>query len=140
MKKTIIYSTTILMLTLGMVSCSKTDDNQPNNNVNTEKVTGSWIVTYYFDKDKDETDMYSGYAFVFDASGVLSVTFNNSTFEGSWSIISDDGVQKLVINIMGNDALVEITDDWVIQSINDNRIQLKDDNSVHLEELIFERL
>lgn len=127
------------MLGMAMMGCSKSDDAQPQD-TDDDQVAGSWIITYFFDKDQEETDMFSGYTFRFETSGTLIANANGTTFEGTWLITSDDGSQRLVISITGNDALQELVDDWVIQSITSEEIRLRDDNTEHVEELIFERI
>ncbi len=135
----------LIALTIGLASCSKSnDDNPSNNNNNSNQVTGNWTVTYYFDSGKDETSDYNGYTFDFASSGVLTALNGQSTFTGTWRIgdrSSDDdsSSNKLVITITGNKYMDDLQDDWLIVSISDNEIRLMDDNISSAEELRFGR-
>ena len=117
------------------------DDSTPSGDTVLANNEGSWRVSYYFDKDKDETNDFAGFTFTFRSNGVLEATRNDATTSGTWKVIRDDGVQKLVINT-GTTAkpLSDLTDDWVIVEETTTRIRLKDDNSEHVEELHFEAL
>ena len=53
------------------------------------------------------------------------------TVNGTWNQTST----KLIFTIGGTYALDEMNDDWLIVSISDTEIRLKDDNDEHLEEL-----
>lgn len=135
----------LIALTIGLASCSKSnDDNPSNNNNNSNQVTGNWTVTYYFDSGKDETSDYNGYTFDFASSGVLTAMNSQSTFTGTWRISDrssddDSSSNKLVIAITGNKYMDDLQDDWLIVSISDNEIRLMDDNISSAEELRFGR-
>jgi hypothetical protein len=51
----------------------------------------------------------------------------------------DNSSNRLVITITGNKEMDHLEDDWVIISITDTQIQLKDDNPASMEELHFGR-
>jgi len=134
-----------LFFTLG---CSKSDDNtNPGNGNSTtiknENIQGTWRVSYYFDKDKDETSNYNGYNFDFLPDGTVTVSSGTQTFQGTWSLkMSDDDSnpgQRFVITLSGTEDLFKLTDDWVIIQYSTSEIWLKDDNTTHLEELRFKR-
>ena len=141
----------LLALTISLASCSKSNDDNPSNNNNNSnnnntngQVTGSWEVIYYFDSGKDETGDYSGYSFNFASNGVLTAVNGSSTYTGAWRIgdsSSDDdsSSNKLVITITGNKAMDDLQDDWLIDSISDSEIRLRDDNPESAEELRFGR-
>jgi hypothetical protein len=137
----------LVALTLSIVSCSKSNDDNvtPNNSTNkTEQVSGDWTVTYFTDSGKDETSDFSGYSFVFGTNGTLTATGAAGTFTGTWwvgdkSSDDDSSSNRLNILITGNKAMDHLTDDWVIISITANTIQLRDDNPASMEELHFGR-
>ncbi len=137
----------LLALVITMASCSKSnDDNSGPSNTNNkvDQVSGDWKVTYYFDSGKDETHYFSGYSFVFGQDGTLTATGNNSTFTGTWWIGSsssddDNSSNKLNIMITGNYAMDELQDDWLIVSLTDKEISLKDDGDNSDEQLRFGR-
>ncbi len=133
-----------MSLSVALISCSKSDDNNPSPDNSSssvkENVPGQWKVSYYYDNDKDETSDYAGYTFEFGASGTIEATFSGQTFTGSWSNTVDDNLPRLVINIAGNDRLVELSDDWVIKSVSSDLISLEDDNTTKTEVLKFSKI
>lgn len=130
---------------MAFVACHADDDAQPSNNGgnngngnNSSSVIGNWKVTYYWDKDKDETNDFSGYTFDFQSDGTLVGKIGGTTYQGTWS--ENNSSNKLILTITGTKALDDMTDDWLIQEKTSSSIKLKDDNTEHLEELYFERL
>ena len=112
-------------------SCTKSDDDNPSTN-NPQVNNGLWKVTYYWDKDKDETSDFNGYTFDLKSDGTLVANLpGGGTVNGTWNQTST----KLIFTIGGTYALDEMNDDWLIVSISDTEIRLKDDNDEHLEEL-----
>jgi hypothetical protein len=137
----------VLALAISLASCSKSNDDNPSNNNNNnsninEQVSGNWTVTYYFDSGKDETSDYSGYSFEFATDGTLTAIHSTGNFAGTWRIgdsSSDDdsSSNRFVITITGNKRMDDLQDDWVIDSISDTEIRLRDDNPASAEELRF---
>lgn len=123
---------TALLITALFTACDPGDDSNLVNPGN-QQALGQWVVTYFWDKDKDETSDFNGYVFDFQADGVLIATKGTSTFNGTW--VKNDSSNKLILNIHGTYPLEEMTDDWLILEMNDTAIKLKDDNTEHLEEL-----
>lgn len=123
-----------------MFSCTNNPDDAVdiNNLTDVLETSGDWEVTYYWDKDKDETSDFAGYTFTFKENGVFEASRNGSVQTGSWSV--NNSSQKLIINIGTAKPLTDLIDDWIILEKTDNRIKLKDDNDEHLEELYFERV
>jgi hypothetical protein len=137
----------LLALAITLASCSKSSDDNPNpsgTSSKVEQVSGDWTVTYFFDSGKDETHKFSGYSFAFGTDGKLTASGNNSTFAGTWWIGNsgsddDNSSNKLNIMITGNDAMDELQDDWLIVSLSDKEVRLKDDGDNSNEELRFGR-
>lgn len=131
--------TTFLAMTIW--SCENTSDDDMSGNDISVIVTEAteWRVTYYWDKDKDETSDFQGYSFQFEDDGsLLAFQGGNLTFTGSWSVNSSSN--KLVLNLGQLEPLDELTDDWLIINKSNVRIELKDDNDEHLEELHLEKV
>lgn len=131
-----------LALSLQLVACTNADDdvspnssNNGGNNANTPQ--GDWKVTYFWDKDKEETAKFSGHSFVFQGDGTLVATANGSNYSGTWS--KNSSGSRLNISISGTDALDELTDDWRLDEMTGSSIKLRDDNTEHLEEIYFEK-
>jgi len=94
---TILTSSIIFILfSLTFSSCKKDDSNNPS--VSATITNGSWLVSYYHDKIKDETSDFAGNTFTFQQNGQLNVTTSSGNSTGSWSIVNSDdngGSQKL---------------------------------------------
>jgi len=117
-------------------SCSKDTPEVVQNNL--EK--GDWKITYYYDKDHEETSDYTGYNFVFNDDGTLDATSTSGTVTGTWSTGNDDSMDRLYITFSNPDKFVEISDDWVIVSQSSDKIELKDDSDSGTELLTFEKI
>ena len=130
-----------LMLSFSLMSstCSSSDDDGSNNSGNTQAVvdvaqSGSWIISYYFDTDHEETDHFTGYTFTFGSNGVLTAVNGGTTVTGTWSVTNsssssdDDGSSDLDFNINFSSPadFAELSDDWDILQISSNQIQLVD--------------
>jgi len=136
-------------------ACSKTDDSANGTDlsltVKKEIITDTWVVSSYVDKGKNETSNYTGYLFTFSDNGTLTANVSGTSFTGTWSIGSDDSPgddsgnhssvddNKLVLTISGNYQMDELTDDFLIVSISETEIVLKDDNLTKNKELRFTR-
>lgn len=128
MKNRCIVKTGFLLLLISTLftACNK-DDNSPN--VSTEDALtsgGSWKVTYYFDKDKEETNNFSGYTFIFEAGGAFKASKNGVTTTGTWQVNTSSN--KLIINTgVGTKPLEDLSDDWILTEKSTKIIKLRDD-------------
>ena len=122
-----------------LVGCT-TDPVNPNPQNPQISSDAAWRVTWYWDKDKDETSDYAQYTFYFRSNGQFEALQNSTATTGTWRITSSDGTQRLVISTSTSKPLSNLNDDWVILESGDQIIRLKDDNTTHLEELNFERV
>ncbi|MBK9017564.1 MAG: hypothetical protein IPM82_27910 [Saprospiraceae bacterium] len=143
MKTSIFRSTCLLILAMAsFVSCTNSDDDQSNpSNPDPQVISqgGDWKVTWYWDKDKDETNDFASYTFKFNADGSFE-SVGSGTTTGTWKVTDDNSAQRLVISAgSATKPLSDLDDDWIIVSMTDSKIELKDDNTEHLEELHFEK-
>jgi hypothetical protein len=130
-------------LLLGLTACTNgTDDplttgDDISNGLSNQ---GDWRVSYFFDKDKVETHKFSGYTFQFKADGKFEAYQNDNLIRtGTWQVrAGSNSTQRLVIEVGLGKPLEELNDDWIIISMTNSKIELKDDNREHLEELHFE--
>ncbi|MBX2929392.1 MAG: hypothetical protein KF852_16270 [Saprospiraceae bacterium] len=134
MKKMIFLSALVVLLA---GACTNNPDNTPSNDVPTIVTNGDWVVSYFWDKTKDETHKFSGYTFTFDDNGVFRAVKQAIVTTGTWSVNSSQ--TKLILFLSLADPLEEINDDWIILERSADLIKLKDDNDTHLEELHFRR-
>ena len=136
-----------LMAMAVLWSCSNSDDDNASPAgapVTPEQLSGDWKVSYYYDDGKIETGDFSAYSFRFHADGTFEANSNAQSYAGSWSVgepgdDSSNSSSKLVITITGNDKIDDLSDDWLILSMTDGEIRLKDDSDNSVEELHFVR-
>ena len=143
MKRTINFAM-LLLLTFSLMSstCSSDDDNI-NINDNSAEIqdvtntaeTGTWIITYFYDTDSDETSDYTGYEFTFGANGVLTATNGMNTHTGTWSVTddsnssddsNDDDDIDFNISFLSPPDFEELSDDWDIMTHTSTKIELTD--------------
>lgn len=117
--------------------CSDDDDvtplstNYSSTLVSNTVKSGNWRITYFNDSGTDETSNFTGYAFTFGNSNVLTATNTSNTYTGSWSITdsnsNDDSISDLDFNIGFTTPpnFEELTEDWEILSRTDIKIELK---------------
>lgn len=133
----------LFLLTFSLMSstCSSDDDdNNPSDNtaeiqqIENQAETGTWVITYFFDTDTDETNHYNGYEFTFESNGVLTATNGMNTHTGSWSVTddsssddssSDDDID-FNISFTSPADFEELSDDWDIISHSSTKIELID--------------
>ena len=101
------------------------DDNSvPGTELSDIIVDGTWFVSKFIDETVDQTYYYYGYNFSFNVNGTVVATKNTSTINGTWSIITDDNVKKLIMNFDG-EVLKELEDDWKVLEFNTLKIRLE---------------
>ena len=137
MKKWIGNFFALALLVSIMAACTNDNNGTPNNGTDDTLTTaGNWKVSYYWDKDKDETNDFSGYVFTFEKGGVFKAMKNGTTTTGTWQVNSSG--TKLIINSGSTiKPLDDLSDDWIIVEKSDKLIKLKDDNDEHDEFLHF---
>ncbi|PLW91882.1 MAG: hypothetical protein C0592_13630 [Marinilabiliales bacterium] len=118
-----------------IISSCKDDSTQVSNNI----VNGDWRITYYYDKDKDETSDYAGMTFTFNDNGDVAVVSGTLNYSGTWSTGNDDSKEKFYLTFSSPALLIEISDDWVIDSQSNSKIELSDDSDNGTELLTFEK-
>jgi hypothetical protein len=132
----------IFASTLALTSCEQLQilGSDPANDTAFLTDTGPWTVSYFFDKDQDETSDFNGYQFYFEDNNIFKAVLQNGTVvNGTWNRTTDDNLPRLVISISGNDRLDELQDDWVLLKMEDKLIELEDDNTTEVEQLHFSR-
>jgi hypothetical protein len=90
---------------------------------------GDWTVASYVEDDMDETSNYAGFDFSFGMEHILTVSTNMDPLTaGLWRVVRDsDGKLKVYLNLGdGDDIFADLTDDWDVVSVTENRLELKD--------------
>lgn len=116
---------------------SKNDNNPvPASDLN----NSTWRVTYFFDRDKEETSDFNGYTFEFREDGSFVANLpGGGTQTGTWQF--QDQNTELAILIAGGKPLDDITDDdWDVTEHTANSLKLRDDSDDHVEELHLQRV
>ena len=111
----------LLFSAVAFTSCDDNSSSNNNSNNNVTPASGTWKVTYFFDK-QDETSYFSGYTFEFGANGSLSSSNGSQSYSGTWSTGFDDSANKFLIDFSGvvPSALSELEEDWRIIKVEDN--------------------
>jgi hypothetical protein len=107
-------------------ACTKDDDSNPGTGAELGGTT--WRVTYYWDKDKDETDDFAGYTFEFRTDGTLVASLPGGTQQtGSWRL--QDSNTELNLAITGTEPLDDFADDdWDVVERSATSLKLRDDS------------
>ena len=133
----------LLMLSITLLSATCSSDDEGINNTNNDAAiqavenaveSGTWIITYFFDTDHEETNNFSGYNFTFGNNGVLTASNGTNTYNGTWSVTdsssSDDssGDDDIDFNIFFSTPpdFAELSDDWDIVLNASTKIELID--------------
>jgi hypothetical protein len=139
MKKGFLYKVVLVLSLSLIVSCSTNEDDSPNNAVQIEQLentaeTGTWRVTNLVDSGEDETNDFNGYDFTFSENGTVTATNGTTTYNGTWSVTSDDSDDdndsdvefNLFFPVPDTDNFEDLNDDWDIVSYSDTVINLID--------------
>ncbi len=123
--------------------CDEDDDNDYNDDDvdDTEFVStlidGKWKITEFRDEEDDRTTEFQDFLFEFRQDGVLVVSSENLTVEGTWNSDGDDGLIELTISLDDvDDPLEDISDDWDVIDFSASQIRLDEDGE---ETLLFEK-
>ncbi|MDG1730837.1 MAG: hypothetical protein P8K68_11235 [Algibacter sp.] len=148
MKKSFLYFVALVLSLSIIISCSSNDDDSPKNTIDIQQLestaeTGTWRVTNLVDSDEDETSDFNGYDFTFSANGTVTATNGTTTYNGTWSITSDDSDVEfnLFFPVPDTDNFEDLNDDWDIVSYSDTIINLIDvsGGNADTDVLTFER-
>jgi len=87
--------------------------------------TDSWFITYYFD-EVDETSDFCEYELIFNVDGFLIASNGTDNVNGAWSVIADNGIEKLVFDFGSETPFDELNDDWDVINASNLIIELQD--------------
>ncbi len=116
-----------------VASCSTDDDDILISSSNIEQISsalnsGTWVITTFIDSGKNETDDFTGYNFGFGDNGKLIATNGSNTVNGTWSVTRDNSSNSNDIDFniafLSPDSFQELSEDWSIVSIGNNKIDL----------------
>lgn len=122
----------MLVLAAATTACKKDVSGTP---AGTVLGNGKWTISYYWDKDHDETGDFSGYEFTF-ANGTVTAVKGSTTVSGTYSDGSDDSTPKLVLNFTPVPPFDELNDDWHVTEKTNTLIKLEDQSGSGGTELL----
>ena len=132
-----------LFLTLTIFSaCHKNDDDSPSTSeLAAVATTGTWRVTWFFEDNRDQTSIFTGYTFTFNGNSAVTAIKGSSSIVGSWATGIDDSKSKLVLAFASPSSFEELNEDWlVIESTSTKiRLQHKSGGNGDTDFLTFER-
>jgi len=122
------YISVLAFLSIMFLASCSDDSNtlSPENSLKDRVTTGDWIITYYWDDDKDETSDFSGYVFTFMDSGQLIALKDTTSIDGTWRSFTDDSELILNIKFVSPQTFEDISDDWHVVEQTDTKIRLED--------------
>jgi hypothetical protein len=146
MKKFISKIAIVLLISIGLLACSKDESSTttpPDNGTSAQQVTtnveaGTWRITYFWDTDKDETSNFAGYVFSFNTDGTLTAVKGSTTVSGTWSVLdtnssnddsgdtTDDDDFNIFFSVPTSSDFDDLIDNWDIISANATKIELTD--------------
>jgi len=122
-----------------LTACSK-KENLATGNLSTQLMESTWAI-HYFNAGSDNTGDFSGYIFNFSSNGTCSVKKGNSTFAGSWQVVSgENNVEKLQMNISSEPVLHALNEWWRLQAISYNLVEFTIDDTTKNKQFHFIRL
>jgi hypothetical protein len=134
------------ILILGFVSFGCDDDDDDSSDLTASIISGTvtsgtWRVSFYKDRDDDETSNYAGYSFAFASAGIVVATKSGVDTEGAWSSSESDGKVKLVLTFFPTDPFDELSEDWEVIKRTDSSIELKhvSGGDGHVDYLTFQK-
>ncbi|SNZ01629.1 hypothetical protein [Flagellimonas pacifica] len=109
--------------------------------IRTALMDGTWNVAQYKEGDEDMTAEFTGLDFNFNEMHSVEVSENNDPIiTGLWRVLRNrDNKLKFYLNFANDAKFGKITDDWYIESITENRIELVHEDENSTETLVFEK-
>jgi hypothetical protein len=128
---------------LFLVACNSNDDINnpvnPNENIVTDLPQSSWKITYFFDDNTNQTNIYAGFSFNFNTNGSVRVVNDIFSETGSWlyedashDSSDDDGIEndeELILVFSNSNFFSKLSDDWHITSASKTKVELFDESS-----------
>lgn len=132
-----------LLALILLTSCNDDDDQGENINAQTieeiqnNMISGTWSIVLYNDSGVDETNDYNDFTFTFSSNGSLLAESSTESYTGTWSVSdssssnddnssSDNDDIDFNIAFSTPDILLELTDDWDVETYSSTRIELFD--------------
>lgn len=123
----------------GLTSCTQSDVSKLSDQQKTDRLEGSWIITLFEEDNGAKVHDFSDYSFDFAKDGSFKATVSGQTYNGTWDFGKDDGLERIYITITGTSKLDELTDDWVLDKLENKSMTWKDDNAASGERVEWQK-
>ena len=136
MKQLKLIPVLLMILVINVAGMCSSDDDSINTSVDPTPVintvkAGTWRITFFEDSGSNETSNFAGYTFTFANGGVLTASNGVNTYNGTWSVTSDNSgddspSNDLDFNIgfSSPSNFAELTEDWNILERTDAKVRL----------------
>ncbi|MBT8235863.1 MAG: hypothetical protein KJO04_06700 [Bacteroidia bacterium] len=156
MKKKLVFLLAGITAILFISACSNDEDDndmdavQTVSDIQTNIVSGDWMISSYVDSGVDETSDYAGYTFTFNNDGVVSASSTAEMLTGAWSVEMDSSMDDssdsnvdftLFFGVPDTHDFDELSDDWDVVSYTSTMLSLRDvsGGSGEVDTLVFTR-
>jgi len=156
MKKKLVFLLAAIAATMFISACSNDEDNnemdavQTVSDIQTNVVTGEWMISSYIDSGVDETSDYAGFTFTFNGDGVVSASSSAEMLTGAWSVEMDSSMDDssdsdvdftLFFGVPDTHDFDDLSDDWDVVSYTATMLSLRDvsGGSGEIDTLVFTR-
>lgn len=113
-------------------------NNNPSLGFNDVLTANSWKISYYYD-EKEKTQSYNGYVFVFNSDKSVTATKSGITTTGQWSTKTDNGIREFKLSF-SPDLLHQLDEDWKLFEFNSSQLRFrKEEGSNDNHYLYFEK-
>lgn len=103
--------------------------NKETKDISPELKNNKWEVSYFWDKDKDETYHFTNWEFSFEENAVLKASKSSEIITGTWlEQNSSSSNSKLIINFGEVEPFDELNDDWHVMERTSKIIKLEDES------------
>ena len=148
--KKLLFLTITLGLTSIFTACNKSNDlSNAHGSVTTTQngeaslgdilKAGSWVIDFHRDEEDKSAD-FAGYVFTFGVDGGLTLKKGNESYTGQWQVSKEDGISKVLINVNTINIVQKLNDKWAIKTINNTKLDMRNDNPVRSEYMNIKRL
>ena len=139
MKKPVLLFALKCSVIVYFAACTNIQQIGVSNSVSELVTKGTWKVNCYDNAHIDNTCIFEGYSFSFDASGKVTASKNGISFEGNW--IEDNISKKITLSFQNsNSVLSELNNHWNIESISDKGLTFENSTGKDSEKLYISSL
>ena len=116
-------------------ACTRIDKLAVSSSVSEQLINKTaWKVNCFGNSTSDNTCIFEGYAFSFDASGKVVATKNGTSIEGNW--LENNISKTITISFKNsNSVLNELSDYWNISTVTDAGISFEKNSTNDTEKI-----